>query len=264
MLFSVFIFLLYLPAYHFQSCDPTCLTCSGSGLTSCTSCNSPALLSSGSCVCPIGTYGSPSSCANCKTGCNSCTSATTCQICQPGYLYSSSNFSCTLIPIISSPSASSCTVGKYYNITTNGCVNCSNNCLQCNAGTNCTYCNASFGVTQGGCAPVQPNSSLSPGAIGGIVSAIVVILAIIIIFVAKKMNSRKQEIKHSKINPLPQMTSADHTRMTMEPSDRSAIQLMTSPAKFEITERDQGPLTLTETDAHSPTKFSAIDSEQDH
>jgi len=104
-----------------QKCDSSCLTCSGSGVSGCTSCANGYYL-----------YPSPNgSCSKCDISCKTCVnSATDCTSCNTGTFYYQSGCKTT------------CPNGYWPRSTDNSCQACDSSCAKCTGAlaTNCIAC----------------------------------------------------------------------------------------------------------------------------
>ncbi|CAD8190791.1 unnamed protein product [Paramecium octaurelia] len=120
--------------------DPKCSICNNNCLkcqtlaTTCTACKGLAILVSGQCyLCSESQYLSGTTCVNCISGCQTCSSVT-CTTCQDSFYYKSSTNECLSV----------CDPGFFGNTTTKTCDQCNSNCLTCLADTNkdCLTCPA--------------------------------------------------------------------------------------------------------------------------
>ena len=86
---------------------------------------------------------STGACQACLLNCDTCDSSTTCSQCKSGFVrvVSSNGTTCT----------NSCPSGNYLESTTNTCITCSSNCLNCTSTMNCLICSSNLILYQGYC-----------------------------------------------------------------------------------------------------------------
>ena len=144
-LFALLVFFLQYPTLVLCLCDSSCLTCSGPSANQCTSCASTAMLLSGTCQCPNGTYSSGTGvtvCLACSSSCSTCTgpSSSNCVTCPSGYF------------VYQGTCYQNCASSQYFNTSTLTCKACDPNCLTCNGptSTSCTSCSSGT-LTSGSC-----------------------------------------------------------------------------------------------------------------
>jgi len=117
----------YLSGATCLSCNPTCMTCSGGLINNCLTCNSESLLYHSTCIsnCPAATFQDTIiSCADCTSGCSTCSSLVSCSACTQNYYISGVQ-----------------------------CLSCDPSCLTCNGGlnTNCLSCYTGFLIYHSTC-----------------------------------------------------------------------------------------------------------------
>jgi hypothetical protein len=132
-------------------CSGNCRSCNAD-TTTCTSCyswSSYNKLNSGSCLssCPDAKYFNGSSCLQCMSNCNNCSSAVNCFGCDTGLILF--NNSCL----------TSCPNGYY--VSGSSCQACSSACLTCNELTNCTVCSTGYSLFNNTCLSQCPGATYS-------------------------------------------------------------------------------------------------------
>ena len=180
-------------------CDPTCLTCSGSDISECTSCKANAVFSvpglMSSCVCVTGFYFSTGSgkCENCDMTCVTCYggSSSNCLTCFSNASESSGTCKCQThyFPNPDASICSSCDLKCYKcNLTSDNCTSCYSNALLVTSGSGMTcqcapsympnpdvkHCQACYfeclscsGTTSSLCTSCYPHASIPSGVSTG-------------------------------------------------------------------------------------------------
>ena len=122
-------------------CEGNCSSCEGTA-TTCTQCiSSFPFLYNGNCftACPQSTYFIGTVCYSCSSGCFECT-RTTCLQCSNGLL------------LYDNKCYSDCnSLGQDFSAVDGRCIQCQDNCDECDASYNCLLCLESFTLTNGTC-----------------------------------------------------------------------------------------------------------------
>jgi hypothetical protein len=156
-------------------CSPGCITCDASDPTKCSSCLNSTYLSGNKCLpcndtcitcsgsanscltCTSGQYFDGSQCQPCPRNCLTCSDAATCTLCNKGFVVTPAN-TCRGCAITCSDCSSSditqCTAcGKGLQLVSAKCIQCPDNCLECNSG-NCQTCIPGYAPNAAGtCVP---------------------------------------------------------------------------------------------------------------